>query len=68
MICARANDGLIRAKAEKFVIEVETLDDAIVPERFWWARGEAALDQNWTAGDFETWINPEMRWRMGCRY
>jgi predicted nucleotide-binding protein len=23
----------------------------------WWAQGEAALTQNWTTGDFETWID-----------
>jgi predicted nucleotide-binding protein len=28
-----------------------------VPKQFWWAEGEAALNQNWQAGDFDTWID-----------
>jgi predicted nucleotide-binding protein len=27
-----------------------------IPKKFWWAKGEAALDQNWRSGDFGTWI------------
>jgi hypothetical protein len=55
-ICSRANDGLIDAKAVTFIAKNRTLSDFPIPKGFWWARGEAALDQNWKTGDFETWI------------
>lgn len=56
-ICARANDGMIRARAERFIRDKQIYDDVEVPAEFWWARGDAALEQNWKTGDFETWIN-----------
>jgi hypothetical protein len=34
-----------------------------VPAGFWWARGHAALQQNWHSGDFETWINHKIHCR-----
>jgi hypothetical protein len=57
-ICKRAHAGFIRARAEHYE-EGTSLKRANfdVPMEFWWARGEAALQQNWIAGDFETWIN-----------
>jgi len=27
-----------------------------LPAEFWWAKGHQALNQNWPAGDFDTWI------------
>lgn len=56
-ICARANDGMIRARAARFMRGNKISDDVEVPAEFWWARGHAALEQNWKTGDFETWIN-----------
>jgi hypothetical protein len=56
-ICARANDGMIRARAERFMRGKQISEDVEVPAEFWWARGHAALQQNWKTGDFETWIN-----------
>jgi hypothetical protein len=53
-ICAPANDGLIRARAERFMLDKQISDDVEVPAEFWW---HAALQQNWKTGDFETWIN-----------
>jgi hypothetical protein len=58
-ICSRAHAGLIEAKAARLIWHKRTKDDCIVPKEFWWARGEAALKQNWAAGDFETWIDRE---------
>ena len=55
-ICKRAHDGLIRARAERFTVDGEGRLDKSVPKGFWWAEGETALSQNWTVGDFETWI------------
>jgi hypothetical protein len=55
-ICARAYAGLIKTKATRFVDNGEVFDDFEIPTNFWWARGEAALTQDWRAGDFQTWI------------
>lgn len=56
-ICARANDGMIKARAERFMRGKQIFDDVEVPTEFWWAEGHPALQQNWKTGDFETWIN-----------
>lgn len=56
-ICSRAYAGLIDAKAARLIWSGQTEDDCLVPKGFWWARGEAALKQNWAAGDFETWLD-----------
>jgi hypothetical protein len=56
-ICTRANDGMIGARAERFIEASKAGDDVEIPSKFWWARGEAALTQNWITGDFETWID-----------
>lgn len=56
-ICARAHAGLIRARAQRFIKDGRASDDVEIPAEFWWARGHEALEQNWKAGDFETWID-----------
>jgi uncharacterized protein (TIGR02391 family) len=55
-ICKRAHRGLIRAQAEQFVRNGRVEGKVDIPKGFWWAGGEEALEQNWAAGDFETWI------------
>jgi hypothetical protein len=56
-ICKRANAGLIRARAEHYMIDDVSMTGAReVPKAFWWAEGGAALEQNWTSGDFAAWI------------
>ena len=55
-ICKRAHAGLIKARAERFISDGRSDDNIDVPVEFWWAEGEAALDQNWTTGDFDTWV------------
>lgn len=55
-ICERANDGMIKTKAERFIRDKKVSDNVELPGEFWWARGEEALKQNWITGDFETWI------------
>jgi hypothetical protein len=62
-ICSRAHDGLIRARARRFAANDKILDDCKLPKRFWWARGKAALDQNWGTGDFETWLDRRIHLR-----
>jgi predicted nucleotide-binding protein len=54
-ICKRAYHGIIRSRAQRFVIGNETRDNVELPKRFWWAGGQEALTQNWQAGDFDTW-------------
>jgi hypothetical protein len=56
-ICKRAYVGLIRARAERFIRNDQSHDNVDIPTEFWWAKGEAALHQNWTTGDFDTWID-----------
>jgi hypothetical protein len=63
-ICSRANDGLIAARAAKLVVgDRPGTDNTDIPESFWWARGKAALEQNWATGDFDTWIDRRVHWR-----
>jgi hypothetical protein len=56
-ICKRAHAGLIRARADRFICDGRSADNIDVPVKFWWAEGGRALDQNWTTGDFDTWID-----------
>jgi hypothetical protein len=62
-ICRRAHAGLIRARAERFMIDDRSVRECEVPEKFWWAEGGAALEQDWTTGDFTTWIKKTTRLR-----
>lgn len=62
-ICKRAHAGIIRAKAKLFIADGTTRRDFQIPPGFWWAEGEAALEQNWSTGDFETWIDRKHRIR-----
>ena len=54
-ICKRAHSGMIRARAQQFIMDDKTRDNFEIPKQFWWAEGHQALTQNWTAGDFDTW-------------
>lgn len=55
-ICERAHAGLIAAKAERIVWDGQEKRDELIGKGFWWARGHEALEQDWQAGDFSTWI------------
>ena len=55
-ICKRAHAGLIRACAEQFHYGQRTLHRHNIPKEFWWAEGHQALEQDWAAGDFSTWV------------
>ncbi len=57
VIAKRANVGLIQAKAKRLIWAKEVKDDTLIPKEFWWAGGEAALEQSWGSGDFSTWLN-----------
>jgi hypothetical protein len=54
-ICKRAHHGLIRSRAQHFTMAGKSCDNVEIPKQFWWAEGDVALTQNWTAGDFDTW-------------
>jgi hypothetical protein len=56
-ICKRAHAGLIRARAEHYIIDNQEAGAREVPQEFWWAEGHSALEQNWTSGDFTTYTN-----------
>lgn len=62
-ICERAHDGLIAARAERLIVGDEVVEPAIIPQGFWWARGQAALAAKWPSGDFETWIDGHIHCR-----
>jgi hypothetical protein len=55
-LCSRAHHGLVATKAHLFTSDSERRPDAVLPTGFWWAEGHEALEQNWSAGDFSTWI------------
>ena len=56
-ICRRAHAGSLTAKAASFHRGDAQYQEALIPKEFWWADGQAALEQDWTTGDFETWID-----------
>jgi hypothetical protein len=56
-ICKRAHSGLIRARAERFMMGENALNNFEIPKDFWWAEGKTSLTQNWPTGDFDTWID-----------
>src|SRR5215212_5921417 len=55
-ICERAHSGMIAAKADLLVWNGQEHRQQLIPKEFWWAEGHEALEQNWTTGDFSTWI------------
>lgn len=56
-ICERAHSGLIAARADLLIWGGEERRNSLIPKEFWWAEGHEALEQNWDAGDFSTWID-----------
>jgi hypothetical protein len=62
-ICSRAHAGLIEARAVLLLWGVRRSENCPVPEAFWWAHGEGALEQNWPLGDFVTWIDRQIHCR-----
>lgn len=56
-ICERAHGGLIRARADQFHHGQRVFHNHDIPKEFWWAEGHEALEQDWAAGDFSTWLD-----------
>lgn len=48
---------MIAAKAERIIWGGQEERDHPIGKGFWWAKGREALNQDWQAGDFSTWIN-----------
>jgi hypothetical protein len=68
-ICGRCHAGLIRSRADLFWRDDQELIEADLPRQFWWAEGHEALEQDWDAGSFSTWIEREQHWRaFGVRF
>jgi predicted nucleotide-binding protein len=73
-IAERAHDEIVRSRAARLVMKhpdkkAQVDQGCEVPSGFWWARGHSALKQNWTAGDFETWIGQTIHLRAyGVRF
>jgi hypothetical protein len=68
-IATRAHAGLLRARADLFIVGEERRTDCEVPAKFWWATGHDALTQNWETGDFETWVDRRFHLRaFGVRF
>lgn len=63
-ICKRAHAGLIKARAKRFFRDNRQTDGVEVPTEFWWAEGGAALKQDWSAGDFDTWIDRKIHLKV----
>lgn len=56
-IATRAFAGLLRTNAAMLIVKSERYENTPVPAQFWWAKGYAALKQNWPLGDFETSVD-----------
>ncbi|UPK00506.1 hypothetical protein [Bradyrhizobium sp. 170] len=54
-LCKRAHAGMVRSRAQRFIIAGRVRDNVELPPVFWWAEGHEALHQNWHTGDFDTW-------------
>lgn len=68
-ICERAHAGLIRCAAHILTVGDERKSNVGLPKKFWWAEGHEALEQNWTTGDFSTWIDNSVQLQaFGVRF
>lgn len=67
-ICERAHAGLVRARAEHYQVGNRTSENFDIQRKFWWAEGNAALTQDWTAGDFSTWIDDVQHKAFGVSF
>ena len=62
-IAKRAYVGLIRTRAVRFIKGEEEYRNVDLPIEFWWAKGHAALTQDWVSGDFDIWIDKGCHWQ-----
>jgi len=68
-LCDRLLAGLVKSRARLFIRDETQSEDAFVPEKFWWAGGHEALEQDWETGDFSTWIDQKVHLQgFGIRF
>src|SRR3954464_12515986 len=56
-LCSRPHGNRGATKPKLVTLGGRGHEDSPVPADFWWADGGAALVQDWSVGDFSTWIN-----------
>lgn len=56
-LCERLHAGLINSRATLLTRDNQSLGMSSLPAEFWWAEGHEALEQDWSAGDFSTWLD-----------
>jgi len=62
-ICRRAHTGDLVGMAQQYFRGEFRQPQFLIPKEFWWAEGHAALDQDWVASDFSTWIDGKLQLR-----
>ena len=62
-LCERLRDGLVASRAEIFIRHDQSAGATLLPKEFWWAGGHEALEQDWDAGQFSTWIDHNYHWK-----
>ena len=68
-LCTRLYAGLIPARARTLTMDGKSAEGATIPKSFWWAKGHAALEQDWASGDFSTSIDREKQvFAFGVRF
>ncbi len=55
-LCARLSAGLVTARATLLQTDNDKEMSVVIPPKFWWAEGHAALEQDWESGHFATWL------------
>jgi predicted nucleotide-binding protein len=66
-IAERANDGLIRSRAGRFISGRETRDNFELPDWFWRGRADFTRHGNWNTGYFESTYYSYDRDRVDCK-
>jgi len=66
-IAERANDGLIRSRAGRFIFGRETKDNFELPDWFWEGRAEFTRRGNWDTGYFESSYRSGSYDRVDCK-
>lgn len=63
-LCSRAHHGLVKARAALLIAGNERKEHVHVAPAFWWAEGHEALEQDWARGDFSTWIDKKLEYKV----
>jgi hypothetical protein len=60
-LCKRARAGMVRARADRLIIDGAARDNVELPPVFWSAERYGGLKQNWQTGDFDTWVDSHLQ-------